>query len=118
MKGVFYVLAALAVMGLAFWAYHGNYKTQAALNESQRLKSEIGELRIALSTLEAEWAYLNRPERLSQLAEINFDQLKLLPLTPEQFSAIEQVVYPPPPMLDVTEPVEVSGKLTKQEQFP
>ncbi|WP_116133831.1 cell division protein FtsL [Tropicimonas sp. IMCC34043] len=111
MKGLFYVLATLAVMGLAFWAYHGNYQTQAALKESRRLKGEIGDLRQALATLEAEWAYLNRPERLAQLAEINFDRLSLLPMTPEQFGGIEQVTFPAPPMLQVSQPIEIRGRL-------
>ena len=43
MRTLIYVMTALAVIGLAFWAYHENYKTQAALSESQRLSREIGQ---------------------------------------------------------------------------
>ena len=38
MKSMFFVLSALAVMGLAFWAYQENYKTQQA----QPIKVYIG----------------------------------------------------------------------------
>lgn len=117
MKTLFYLLCAFAVMGLAFWAYQENYQTQAALKESAGLKREIGELRETLAVLEAEWAYLNRPERLAELAEINFDRLGLLPLAPEQFGSVEQVAFPPP-LLAISTPIEVRGQLEVGGQFP
>ncbi|PKP70787.1 MAG: cell division protein FtsL [Alphaproteobacteria bacterium HGW-Alphaproteobacteria-4] len=87
-------LAVLAVMGLAFWAYRENYRTQTAISELTRLQSEIASLREGLSVLDAEWAYLNRPDRLRALAAINFDRLALFPLTARQFGAVSQVAYP------------------------
>lgn len=97
MRPILYVLATLSVMGLAWWAYEQNYATQAALREVERLQRDIARLREALAVQRAEWAYLNRPDRLAELATLNFERLQLLPLEPGQFGAIGQVVYPPLP---------------------
>ena len=94
MKSVFYVLTALAVMGLAVWAYRQNYETQAKLREVRELRTEIADLRERASVLRAEWAYLNRPERLADLADMNFDRLGLLPLRPDHFGSVDQITYP------------------------
>ena len=106
MKTMIFGLIAMAVMGLAVWAYHQNYQTTAALKETESLQGEIAQLRIRVGVLRAEWAYLHRPDRLRDLAEINFDRLGLLPLMPEQFGLVDQVAYPPQPQLPITDPVE------------
>ncbi len=108
MRTLLSVVAAIAVMALGFWAYRENYATQAALDDMQRLELAIGQQREALAVLRAEWAYLNRPDRLRDLAELNFDRLGLLPLLPEQFGAVDQVGYPRPARLPaMSEPVDV-----------
>ncbi len=109
MRPVLYALSLLAVMGLAFWAYRENYATQKSLGVVENLQAEIGRLREALAVQRAEWAYLNRPDRLRELAAINFDRLGLLPFEPEQFGSGAQVAYPPPPGLFVSGAVDVSG---------
>lgn len=95
MKGFLYVLTALAVFGLAFWAYRENYATQQVLADTRKLQQDIGAARARLNVLRAEWAYLNRPDRLMDLAEANFDRLGLLPLRPDQFGHIDEIAYPP-----------------------
>ncbi len=109
MRGLFYVLAALAVMGLAFWAYQENYKTQAAIAEVRDLHRDIGVAHERLGMLRAEWAYLNRPDRLADLADLNFDRLGLLPLMPDAFGAVDQIIYPLPPIAPITNPIELSS---------
>ena len=111
MRTLLYVLSAAMVMGLAVWAYQQNYRTQAALDEVQELQREIARLREARSVLRAEWAYLNRPDRLQELADINFDRLGLMPLRPEQFARTDQVAYPSTPIGPILDPVDVSGML-------
>lgn len=115
MKSIAYVLAALAVFGLAFWAYRENYATQRVLSETRQLQHQIGAAQVRLSVLRAEWAYLNRPDRLLELAEINFDRLGLLPLRPDQFGRVDEVSYPTVPLLPVLDPVDVS---TMAEEDP
>ena len=100
MRSLFYVLSALAVMGLAYWAYQENYHTQEASRQAARLRQEIGSLHEAMGVLKAEWAYLNRPDRLAELTIINFDRLKLLPLEPSQFGSVASVTYPLPTVPD------------------
>ncbi|MFY0690855.1 MAG: cell division protein FtsL [Paracoccaceae bacterium] len=94
MRGLLYATSALIVMGLAYWAYFENYRTQDALREASRLQREIGEARETLNVLEAEWAYLNRPDRLRDLADLNFEALQLLPISAHHFGEVEYVAYP------------------------
>lgn len=109
MRTIFYMLSGLMVMGLAYWAYHENYETQASLKDVRELHRQIGVAHERLNVLEAEWAYLNRPDRLRDLAELNFDRLGLLPLMPDAFGRIEQVTYPSQFVFDLTDSVVVSS---------
>lgn len=97
MKPVVYLACILAVMGLAFWAYRENYRTQAALEIMSDFQREIAGLRDDLGVLRAEWAYLNRPERLRDLVDLNFEELQLVPVESDQFIDLDNVGYPKPP---------------------
>jgi len=118
MRGIAYVLAALAVFGLAFWAYRENYATQQVLKDVHGLQRDIGAAQVRIGVLRAEWAYLNRPDRLAELAQLNFDRLGLLPLRPDQFGRIDEVSYPPEPLLPITNPVDVSTMAAEAEDRP
>ncbi|WP_323765268.1 cell division protein FtsL [Marinovum sp.] len=121
MRSILYVMTALTVIGLAFWAYHENYKTQEAIEKTSKLQREIGAARVRLSVLRAEWAYLNRPDRLRDLAELNFDRLGLLPLRPRHFGNVDQVAFPLPVFDDlepITNPIATSSQGADQEQQP
>lgn len=97
MRPIVYVLSFLGLIGLGAWAYRENYATQTSLREVVALQDEIAALRDSLTVQRAEWAYLNRPERLRALATLNFDRLGLLPMEPTQFGATSAIAYPPSP---------------------
>lgn len=109
MRTFLYILTTLSVIGLAFWAYRENYATQGALAETRDLRDDILQAHERLAMLRAEWAYLNRPDRLRDLADINFDRLGLLPLRPDQFGNVDQVAYPPDPIIEFDNAVDVSS---------
>jgi hypothetical protein len=97
MRGFLFLLTAVGVIGLAFWAYRETHHTQQATAELRDLRGEIATLRAAISVQRAEWAWLNRPDRLRDLALLNYDRLELMPMLPAQFGAIPEVPYPPEP---------------------
>lgn len=98
MRSILYLVVAMVVMSLAFWAYRENYRTQDALNEMEGVQREIAGLREQLVVLRAEWAYLNRPARLRELVQLNADKLNLEPITSGQFVESAKIDYPPPPV--------------------
>jgi hypothetical protein len=121
MRSLLYVTTALAVMALGFWAYRENYETQGALRDVRKLQADIADLREALTLQRAEWAYLNRPDRLRELATVNFDRLGLLPLEPGQFAQVGEIAYPPPPSPLLTGAMMVTnqpGDPAEGEPFP
>jgi hypothetical protein len=92
-----YMSAAVLVAVCATWAYRVNYATQEALGRVSDLRAAIAHEREALSVLRAEWAYLNRPDRLARLVAGPGAGLGLVPLTPEHFGEAAMVAYPPEP---------------------
>lgn len=124
MRPVIFVLSFIAVMGLGFWAYREHYQTRDALRELTGLQNEIADLREALALQRAEWAYLNRPDRLRELSALNFDRLGLLPLEAAQFGEIATVSYPPPDLPadlgapGIDNPVSVSGEIAPESEAP
>ena len=115
MRPVLYVLTFLGLIALGFWAYRENYATQATLREVRGLQHEIANLREALSVQRAEWAYLNRPDRLRDLAGLNFDRLGLLPMEPGQFGTAAQVAFPVPEIPAITGPIDTMGGIAAVE---
>jgi hypothetical protein len=104
MRWGLYLAAAILVAVCATWAYRVNYATQEALARLADLRTEIAAEREALTVLNAEWAYLNRPDRLAALVAGPGAGLGLAPLSPEQFAEAAMVAFPPEP-----EPVPIAA---------
>ena len=95
MKILLGLSATVLVALCATWAYQVNYATREAASRVSSLQFQVAREREALSVLRAEWAFLNRPDRLSALVALYQGELGLVPLTPEQFGEVAMVAYPP-----------------------
>ena len=93
------ILSIGAALALGGWAYQQNHRTRAALDRAETLQDEIAAQRGDLVMLRAEWAYLNRPDRLKRLAAMNFEDLRLVPLSAAHFARPDRIPYPPRPAL-------------------
>ncbi len=96
MRILIFLGSLLAVVGMAYWAYQQNFETQQAQKRVRTLHQEIAATREALAIQRAEWSHLNRPDRLRDLVDLNFDELQLLPMTPDSFGSIAEVPKPLP----------------------
>ena len=89
-----YILCSIFLFLLAFsavWAYSVNYDTRKVVSRIQIIKGKISVEEEKRSMLEGEWAYLNRPERLSILSERFFNHLELMPISTENFANINAI---------------------------
>jgi hypothetical protein len=97
MRTLLVLSGACLVVVFATWTYRVNYSTQEAANRLADLRSAIAREREAMSVLRAEWAFLNRPDRLSGLVSSRGADLGLVPIQPDQFGEVANVAFPPEP---------------------
>lgn len=97
MRSLIYVAALALVCVVAIWAYRVIDSTQDLASKVEGLHDQIAREREAIAVLHAEWAWLNRPERLAGLVEKHRDQLGLAPMTPDRFGDAAAVAFQPPP---------------------
>ncbi len=108
LRSLIYTLTFACLVGLAFWAYQENIKTKNVIAKTEKLRTDIGITRARLSILNAEWAYLKRPERLAELVDLNFDQLHLVPLRASNFSEVKNINFLNDPDLPEIIPLPIS----------
>jgi hypothetical protein len=63
------LIAIVALIGSAVYAYTIKYQTSYRAEQIAKTKIEIKTESDAIAVLRAEWAYMTRPERLQQLAD-------------------------------------------------
>jgi cell division protein FtsL len=78
---IWLIVAGAVALGL----YQVKYEVQRLEEELHQVRSDIRQDRVALHVLEAEWAYLNRPERLQRLAS---KHLEMGPAGAKQVAAV------------------------------
>ena len=74
-----------STFALGLWAYKINYDSRAAAQRVKELEKSILFANKQFKILNAEWAHLNRPDRLRKLAEYYFFELRLTPINPDDF---------------------------------
>jgi len=75
----------------SFMLYKVKYQVQALKDEVAATGRELEHEREALHVVNAEWAYLNRPERLQKLAS---KYLATTELTVSQIAEVEEIPFP------------------------
>ncbi|WBK01378.1 cell division protein FtsL [Methylocystis parvus] len=75
------IVAILALIGSAVYAYSIKYQTAYRAEQIAKTNIEIKQERDAIAVLRADWAYMTRPERLQPLADKYLPDLKPLQVT-------------------------------------
>ena len=91
MRLIFYSFSLILVMSLAYLANLESVKTKAIMYSAKLLRTEVDELKEELKFLNAEWALLNRPDRLTDLVKWHYRELKLMPISIKNFKSIKSV---------------------------
>jgi hypothetical protein len=73
----FNIVAILALIGSAVYAYSIKYQTSFQAEQILKMKHEIKAEQDAIAVLRAEWSFLTRPERLQQLSDRYLDLQQL-----------------------------------------
>lgn len=82
------VIWLIVAGAVAFGLYQVKYEVQHLEHKLSSVRQDIKQDRNALHVLEAEWSYLNRPQRLERLAE---KHLEMEPATTKQVAAVTQL---------------------------
>jgi hypothetical protein len=71
------IVAIVALIGSAVYAYSIKYETSFYAEQILEMKHEIRAERDAIAILRAEWSFLTRPERLQRLSDRHLDLQQL-----------------------------------------
>ena len=101
------VLGVVALVAAAIGLNVFKYRVQAIQEEIVHVSRDLEKERRGLHVLNAEWAYLNRPDRLQKLAD------KYLELSPQQGDQIADVATLPLPLEEQGQMVPASASASK-----
>ncbi len=82
------IIAICALIGSAGYVYTVKYETLASYEYQAKLKSQIQSERESVAVLKAEWALLNRPERLQAASRKYLD---LQPMNVRQLARLSDL---------------------------
>lgn len=75
------IIAVLALLSSAVYAYSIKYETILTSEQIVKTKHAIEREKNAIVTLRSEWAHLTRPERIQTLADKHLGDMKQMALT-------------------------------------
>lgn len=105
---IFIHITGVILIALAgYFSYMQTYDTREALQRVQVLQNQITQEQEAVNILKGEWAYLNRPDRLRDLVELNFAQLQLVPIAVNHLAGLQDF-----PVLRATTAYQLALKTT------
>ena len=96
------VLFLLLAGGISMVLFSVKYQVHDLEEEQKRFVGELDDERRALHVLRAEWATLNDPDRIRELAQVH---LGLVPIRPNQVMGLDGLQTIPVRALDV-EPID------------
>lgn len=101
------ILAVASVIASAVYAYSIKYDTIVHAEELARVRAEIARERDAIAVLRAEWALLNRPDRVQALADAHLDAI--VPVDPRRFARFSDLPDRPERNDDIGRKLEALG---------
>ncbi len=91
MRPVLTSAALLLLGGLSVGLYLLENQTQKLERHLAQLDRQVIDEQKTVQVLKAEWSYLNRPDRLQDLAMRHIDRLGLQPIAPAQTGALAEL---------------------------
>jgi cell division protein FtsL len=100
------VIAVLALLGSAVYAYRTKYATIFYAEQITKLKNQNNRERDAIAVLQVEWAHLTRPTRIQALADQHLD---LKQLTTAEIVRVMDLPDQPPKQDTIARKLEFLG---------
>ena len=92
-KFLLFSIVVATTFSLGLWAYKTNYESRAASQRVKDLEKSILSANKGVKILNAEWAYLNSPDRLRKLVEYYFLELRLTPINPDNYISFSEIYW-------------------------
>lgn len=109
-----FIWCVLAVVA-AVTAFTVKYEVRDLESRLAGIEGQVAESREEIHVLKAEWSYLNRPERLADLAARYLD---LVPMAPAQMGALLDVPLRQEPAIDPLDGEEPGTLVTFKVEQP
>lgn len=102
------IVVGFALIGvLSFGLYVLEHEVQGLEQRLADVNQELLENQNTVRVLNAEWSYLNRPDRLQQLAARHGRRLSLMPMSPSQIGTVGDLPWR-----------EVAGEMVRRAAMP